>query len=296
MLDLGLENVVFSFNKIKLPLIILDEPIRGARNAANYNIFQMDIERKVKGVHRGERFRIYPGSPTNIIQVREACAITKQVLLMVNEPVSVYSDSTKINKRTNVKDAIERMRSLRFFDIRVVGDHIHYKGKTPGGKRYFLMGVDERQLFIAQLTGPATTIEAARKSLGKSVQFAEGTRKFKRQGEWFLLETSEEIRNEIERAIKQTRTAIRKKINIGSVLGRPGGNPHVADELVVLPSGSKDSVGTSEMRLMRNRVFIRGGVRHVDHKTRHFSQWREVIKNDEGATASGTSAGIFWID
>ena len=291
-----LENVKFSFDKIKLPIVILDEPIRGARNAANHNIFQMDIERKVKGAHRGERFRIFPGADTNVIQVRDVCAITKQVLLMVSEPVSVYSDSAKTNRRTNITDAIKRLKDAKFFDIRIIGDHIHYKGKTPGGKRYFLMGVDERQLFVAQLTGPATKITDARKSLGKSVQFADGSRKSKRQGEWFLLETSEELRGEIDRAIKQTRTAIRKKVNIGTVLGRSGGNPHVADELVVLPSGSRGSVGTSETRLMRNRVFIRGSVRHVDHKTQHFSQWREVIKNDEGATADGNSSGIFWID
>lgn len=291
-----LENVKSSFDKIKLPLVILNEPIRGAHVAANHYIFQMDIERKVKGVHRGERFRIFPGGISNIIQVRDTCASTKQVLLMVSEPINIYSDSVKITKRTNIKVSVERLKLGKFFDIRIIGDYIHFKGKTPGGKRYFLMGVDERQLFIAQLTGPATKIEAARSSLGKSVQFADGKREFKRQGEWFLLETNEVLRKEIDLAIQKTRTAIRKKVNIGAALGRSGGNPHTADELVVIPVGSKDSVGTSETRLMRNRVFVRGSIRHRDHKTKHFSQWREVIKNDEGATAEGNAAGIFWID
>jgi hypothetical protein len=111
-----------------------------------------------------------------------------------------------------------------------------------------------------------------------------------------MLETDQALRDMIETAIRKTQTSIRKKVNIGSVLGRSRGNPHVADELVVLPLGTKDSVGTSEFRLRRKRVFIRGCVRHIQHPTKRFSHWREVIENDEGATSQGGSSGIFWID
>jgi hypothetical protein len=292
-----LGNIIKSFAKIGLPLVILGQPIRGANRRANHNIFQMDIERTIKHDNwRGERFRIFPGHKDNIVQIIDTDPKLKQLLLMVNEPIREYEDSQKVPRRQNIKEVIEQNKKFGFYGFKVSGDTLHYKGKTPGGKRFFLMGVDERQLFIAQLKGPAISMEAAFKSLGKTIEFADGKRGFKRQGEWIMLETDQTLRDMIETAIRKTQTSIRKKVNIGSVLGRSRGKPHVADELVVLPLGSKDSVGTSEFRLRRKRVFIRGCVRHLDHPTKRFSHWREVIENDEGATSQGGSSGIFWID
>jgi hypothetical protein len=41
-------------------------------------------------------------------------------------------------------------------------------------------------------------------------------------------------------------------------------------------------------------TFVRGKVRHLDHKTLELSQWHKVIRNVE--PNAGRMAGIAWID
>lgn len=297
-----MENLVEKFRKAGLDALILKEPIRKGRGMQD--IFQLDIQRNIKGIQRWERFRFYPGHPDNIIQIRDTDKESKQLLLMAQEPVREFDNVvpiSKFNTFKRIKEEAEKRRGV--LKIYKQGKEAHVVMKAPGGKRYFLLGVDERQLFIAQLKGPATSVEGAREQLGRTVQFADGSRKtssLDRQGEWFFLETNQSTRDAIENAIRQTRTAIHRKVNVGAFLNRPGGNPHIADEIVILPTNERDRIermaGASPNRLLRNRVFVRGSVRHKDHKTVRFSQWREVIANNEGDTAQATANGVFWID
>ena len=288
-----LENIVKIFEKVGLALKVVSDPIRKVRGPAGDNIFQMDIERDVKGVHRNERFRIYPGHKDNLIQVRDTDLQRKQVLLLVQEKANEFEDERPISKYAKEGSLRDDLKKAGFYNIRKVGNKLVFKGKTPEETRYFLMGFDERQLFIAQLRTPATTIDAARKALGQTVmmQFGDGKRRasISRQGEWFLVETSEEIRKEIELAIKKNVAIIKKKTNVGSLLGRPGGNPHIADEVVILPN-------IFSKTLQRRRIFVRGKISHKDHPTKKLNHWREVFQNDEGATGTASSSGIFYID
>jgi len=298
-----MQNLIEKFRKAGLDLIIEKNTMRKGRGMED--IFQMDIQRNIKGISRHEKFRIYPGHPDNIIQVRNTDEKTKQLILLVKEPEREFdnvSPITKFNTFKRIKEeAVKRGRGV----IRIYkeANDAHIITKAAGGTRYFLLGIDERQLFLAQLRGAATTVEGARQQLGRTVQFADGTRKgssIDRQGEWFFLETRQTTRDEIERALKETKTAIRKKVNVGQFLGRPGGNPHIADEIVLLPVTTTTDIqrmaGGNPRRLLRNRVFVRGSIRHKDHKTVKFSQWREVIANNEGQTAMSTSSGVFWVD
>lgn len=62
------------------------------------------------------------------------------------------------------------------------------------------------------------------------------------------------------------------------------GRPHVADEVVVLtPDGRED----------RPRIYVRGAVRHPDHKTVEFFWFRRTVPNRE---RFAQPAGVFWID
>lgn len=284
------------FEKVGLPIIILKDPLRAVRGPAGREMFQMDIERNVKGISRHERFRIYPGSEKNLIQVADHDLKSRQVLLVVKEPVVEFEDETKIGTGKYNNEAVlrESLQRQGFRNVRKIGNKLVYKGKTQEGVRHFLMGFDERQLFIAQLQKAVPTIQKAKDSLGRTVSMILGGKKTKgilmrdRQGEWWLVKTSQTTRDEIEKAIRQTRAILKEKVNVGASLGRPGGNPHVADELVILPGVDK--------QLQRRRVFIRGKVRHIDHPTKKLNHWHEVIQNDEGATATATSAGVFYID
>ena len=77
-----------------------------------------------------------------------------------------------------------------------------------------------------------------------------------RQGEWFFLPITRGQRKNLEKGIVLAKTAIGFQ---------PLGKPHVADERVV--------VGINE--------FIRGRVRHPDHKTVRFDDWVHVVRNTE---------------
>jgi len=287
------------FRKAGVDLIVLKHPIRKGRGMED--IFQIDIQRNVRGLIRREAFRIYPGHSDNLVQVRGVDAKLKQLVLFVREPVREFDNVIKLTPRNTfqrVKDEAlaRRPRPVKIFRS---GDEAHVIMRTTEGNRYFLMGVDERQLFIAQLTASANTVDEARKLLGKTVQFADGKRKgssLDRQGEWFFLETDEVTKQKVENLLRQTRLAIHRKASIGRLFNRVG-TPHIADELVLLP-GTLQQVGADPKKLLRNRVFVRGSIRHKDHKTVRFSNWREVIANNEVAAVGQFSSpsGVFWVD
>ena len=286
------QNLINKFEKAGLHLEIVDAPLRRGRGMDQ--IFQMDIDRKRAGTRRYEKFRLYPGHRDNLIQVRDIDKQHSQLLLMVHEPQREFDETVQVSKwmtRERIVEGIQQQRPKpKYVDH---GDYFVITNKTPAEVRYMLLGVDERQLFVAQLADHATTVEQARASLGSSVRFAEGARRgssMDRQGEFFFLETAADTRQCIDAAIRRTEIAIKHGANIGQFAGRPQGNPHVADELVTMP------VHFELNPQLRAKVYVRGKIRHVDHKTARFSNWREVIKNHEGATGTGTASGVFWID
>jgi hypothetical protein len=80
-------------------------------------------------------------------------------------------------------------------------------------------------------------------------------------------------------------------VPIGIHAGRRGGNPHTADELLKLTASVLEH-GFSVRR--RDDIFVRGKVRHKDHATVSFSEWRKVIANTE--TSAGRMEGVNWVD
>jgi len=295
------DSIIKAFKRIGVAIVFVKDPIRFIRGPLGKSIFQMDIERVKSGsMGRIERFRIYPGDKTNKIQVLGVDDRTRQLVLLVKEEAREFEDERKITKWSTEENMRADLKREKFYGVRKIGNRLIFKGKSPGNARHFLLGFDERCLFIAQLQRAVTTVNEAHNVLQRTatIQFANRKKvrgSFDRQGEWMFIETSQALRDEIDAALRQTRTAVRYDVKIGDVLGRPGGNPHVVDQLVKLKI-SKRTTTPGGNPLLRERVFIKGRVRHSQHKTKTFSQWREVIKNDEGATGSGSAAGIFWID
>ena len=74
-----------------------------------------------------------------------------------------------------------------------------------------------------------------------------------------------------------------RRVSIGAFISRRG-KPHVVDELVDL----RDHKG-------QRRVYARGRVRHVDHKTVRFPFWVRVVRNREVAEQASPFGGG-WID
>ena len=286
----------------------------GGSNARNDLIFQMDIQIE-KGSKRKEFFRIYPGHPDNAIQVMGSDSEWGQVVLMVKEPrrqfeMPLLPQFVKLQMErhgVNWLAEVAREHSVTVRDIRVVklgrSPEVLVRRWTVASSRYFLLGMDERQMFVAQLTQPCTSVQEAHKLLkNPMVTVAEGrVGRAERQGEWFFVAATPTEIDQIEKGVKSNKLILHRKVALGAVmndgtLGRQqGGNPHTADELVVLmtaPPGLRSrAIAPSPAR--EREFFVRGAVKHIDHASMKFANWRRVFRNREG---SAGSSGIGWID
>jgi hypothetical protein len=289
-------GLVKQFAKAGLELELLTQPLQRGRNTEE--IVQLDVGRRLRGSGRKEWFRLFPGHPDNRVLVQGTDRKLQQLVLFVEEPARAFE--VNLPRWGNESRAAAASRAGGTI-VRKRKHHWVVRQTTSADKRHFLMGVDERQLFIAQLTSGCSTVGAAHRLLGNTVQMADGRRRgssLDRQGEWFFLETNATQREHIERLLGGCRTVVHHKVNIGGFNGRVGGNPHQAEELVVLTDEllPEASLLDNGFAARSRQVFIRGAVRHVDHRTVRFYQWREVVGNNEGATASGDARGTFWID
>lgn len=304
------KKLIASFAKAGLKLDIATKPLRNGRGMDD--IVQLDVQRTLKGSARTEWYRMFIPPEGAVIQVRDIDNKLKQLVLLIKEQETTFEETLEHPRWAH--DGNEDFEKWVKNVVRNNGAKIIKKVKNPekGRRPYvvvsrttdptarcFLMGEDERQLFIAQLrSNSVTTVKQAHTELGSTVQFAEGKRRgssIDRQGEWFFLETSQATRDHIDELIKKNKIAVKKKASIGQFMRRAG-QPHRADELVVLGGERVANKLGHGFSVRPTQVYIRGGVRHPDHKTQKFSQWREVVGNNEGATSSAGAGGVFWVD
>jgi hypothetical protein len=282
------------FKKAGLALRVATASLHGV---GNDDIFQIDIKRGLKGNDRTEHFRIWPGKDSTV-QVSATDKCLRQVVLLVHEPKrsfaqrarkSIYDTQTASWKKAHKILKVIKNRRARF------GDDIEYEEFTPSRVRHYLCGVDERQLFIAECPRAVTSVKAAHDSLkgDARIKLAEdSSRRVTRQGEWFFLEASEQELQAIEQLLHKNKLAILKKRSLGR-----GGHPHIADEVIIM----SPKILEHGWPVQADDTFIRGCVRHVDHKTVRFTNWRKVIRNNEGSTTNAAApglraGGVLWVD
>lgn len=177
---------------------------------------------------------------------------------------------------------------------------------SKDGQR-FLCGHDERNWFVAGISGAVSTIRAAKQSLlpdaiweqVKNLPPGEVNKRrntvFKRQGEWFFVPANREIPEElILRNEPLQRTALSKP-HICQQLYREGG------ELVYIV-GSKElseeeyskrkkndptfDKGRLQTMVRNPNVYARGYVKHEDHATIKLKSWHRVFINAEFTTSA----------
>ena len=305
------DSLVRRFADAGLTLVLSKSSIIGGLRGGAGSIVQIDVQRSVNGSRRHEWFRIFPGADDNRIEVVGTDKRLGQVVLLVHEAEREFTEGVSRWSLKGVdltqpgwKAAVASKVGVRVSDILGTPKAPLVRRRTSSEKRHFLMGVDERQLFIAQLRKGCSTVREAHASLKTTtVSLAEGQGLGAiRQGEWFLIEaTAAELAN-IEEGITKNLLVIEHNVPIGpftdsSVRGGRGkrvrqfvGNPHTADELIVLPG--RPLVHGWPVR--EREVFIRGRVRHVDHATVKTANWRKVIRNSE--SNAGRAAGVGWVD
>jgi len=247
---------------------------RWSSGATTSDVFQMTI----LGRRREEYFRMWPGAHTNRVEAEGIDRERRQLVLMVHEPERTFEEQLP-KRRVNLDPA----------KVKVVREDKHFiwiEHRTDARKRHFLCGRDERQLFICQLPRAVTTVRHAHEVL-RAPEVSRAAGKTARQGEWFFLEPTVKDLAALASALREFRTVIRHGVPIGR-----GGNPHVAEELAVIPAtlaGAKP---------VERTVFARGRVRHVDHDTVYLPSWAKVVRNTEPVADDGIARmdGIRWID
>jgi len=231
------------FQEAGLALSVNRDQRRGVRG----DVFSMSVERAGKG--DGERFVMFPGN-TERLEVLDASPVVKQAVLLVKEP--------------------ERAFTQRVWD-RATRSWVMHTERTPGETRRYLVGMDERSYFMAELPRAVTTVKEAHRALrpGEVVDWESRRenrgRKAVRQGEWLFLPLAPSEARELDNRIARRMTVVREKARIP---GRPG-KPHVAGRLAV-ERGEKGDV-----------VYAQGPVRHADHGTVHLNAWHRVVANLE---------------
>ena len=171
---------------------------------------------------------------------------------------------------------------------------------SPGILDRLLCGHDEREYFIANLPSDAqiTTVEQAIESL-KRVPVTHAERrgeKVLRQGEWDFIPAPEDFSEE-GKVISQNEPLVRR------VSGRAHGTPHIAQEAiregrrtVEVGTGRFDKEGNELMRVMTevDNLYVRGTIRHPDHKTLKLQGWHHVVMNRE--FEGRWNAGVTFLD
>lgn len=203
------------------------------------------------------------------------------------------------------------LESVKVTDLRPRDRHLllQVDHRNSGeGRQKFLCGHDERHWFVAAVPEAAraadvrTAKEALKPEVVQTHQASVGlkareglkrkNRAFVRQGEWFFLPRPD-VRVDHKLLLR------REPLSRGA-----GSKPHVVDELVRIggetvyvshlhPTGLTEAEhdqwvkrnGTRRVnfRIMRRNagVFVRGKVRHPDHKTIVLNVWHEVAMNTE---------------
>ena len=269
-------SIEAAFAKANVPLEITERSInRRLINGGGGQIVQMGIVSDRRG-NEIIQMNIPEGEDIDV-RALGADPEHQQVVMMVNEP-----DRKITEQRWN-------SGTKRFENATI---------KVPGGKRRFLVGMDECHLFIAQMpnTAGATSVKQAHEDLrprGVPKGRKAKKQKIRRTGEWFLTPaTSQEIK-EIESHIKVY--GVRKKVGIGSHLGRMRGRPHVVSESVVVGFRTQTEGPTNgRHRLVVSRSgteFVRGRILHPDHKVVDVKVWSRVTMNSENR-----ATGAQWVD
>lgn len=198
---------------------------------------------------------------------------------------------------------------LRVVDTQPRLRHLLLMSEQADGKHKFLCGHDERHWFVAAVPERAsvsnvkTAFDALKPTAVRhrenQLKLKSGKRNrrrneaFVRQGEWFFVPVPEWLRVD-ERIILRHEP-----------IARGGGKPHLCEELVrqggelvyVSPRHPQGVTEAQRRQLLSSQpqlrhlhwtaqlrnphVFVRGKVRHADHKTIVLNGWHQVLMNTE---------------
>jgi hypothetical protein len=283
-------NLIDRFADAGLQLQLAPEPIARARAAEL--VFQMDIRRTRTWDARSEYYVAWPGGDENVVVVKGVEKSEEQLVMMVHEPQHWFWEPVpwgtvrRALRSDDWRAFIAREGRVKPDDLVKENETVWVRRTTDARKRHFLVGRDERQLFMCRLPRACTTVAEAHAALRvpeAKVEARSVLERALRQGEWFFVPAESADVARIEGDIARRRLWVFRRASINSFIPRAG-KSHVVDELV----DTRDDLGNRQ-------VFARGRVRHVDHKTVRLHRWYRVFRNrevDDGRSPFGGG----WID
>lgn len=205
--------------------------------------------------------------------------------------------------------------SIQVLEVQPRDRHLVLMARVPEAngtetKSRFLLGHDERHWFVAAVPEqrPVSTVREAKQAL-KPLDVVRGEREIRqklrdrrhnkarlRQGEWFFVPVKRlRVENWLVRKQEPLVRGNGSKPHICQELHRLGGEtvyvhrryPRGLSQAAFarLSEGVRSQAGWRTM--VRNpRVFVRGTVRHPDHKTIVLEGWHEVFMNTENRAAA----------
>jgi hypothetical protein len=289
-------NLVSHFANAGLDLRLAAAPFA----ALSSDVFQLDIRRARAHDVRSEHFLAWPGARARA-SVQGVDKKERQLVLVVREGEVDFEEAVPrwiVKAAPGAAGSLEWKKAIAaragvsadLVVARTGGASI--VRSTRSATRHMLVGRDERQLFMCELPRPCTSVRQAHDALRTPAARSRSRSALDRpirQGEWFFVLPTDRELAELERAIAKNQVAVFPKRSINSAILRMG-KPHVADELVV--AANVDAVSSPSIR---GNVYVRGAVRHADHKTIHISQWRRVFRNLE-VDQNRSPFGGTWID
>ena len=283
-------NLIDRFADAGLQLQLAPEPI--ARAQAAELVFQMDIRRNRTWDPRSEYYVAWPGGDENVVVVKGVDKSEEQLVMMVHEPQHWFWEPVpwgvvrRARRSDDWRAFIAREGRIDPDDLVKENETVWVRRTTDARKRHFLVGRDERQLFMCRLPRACTTVAEAHAALRvpeAKVEARSVLERALRQGEWFFVPAESADVARIEGDLARRRLWVFRRASINAFIPRAG-KSHVVDELV----DTRDDHGIRQ-------VFARGRVRHVDHKTVRLPFWVRVVRNREVAEQASPFGGG-WID
>jgi len=195
---------------------------------------------------------------------------------------------------------------LEVLNVEPKDRHLLLLERNGKDKHRYLLGHDERHWFVAAIpeSTPVSTVKAAKEALKpkevlhKQVGLKAADRQRRRneawvrQGEWFFVPCPGlEFENSFRNPILKNEPIVRSrggKPHFCSELYRSGGETVYVSGERVLTEKQYDALDEKERRsrswtVMRQNmdVWVRGTVRHPDHKTIELAYWHKVLSNTE---------------
>lgn len=261
---LEIQTLAAQFARARIPLRLAAAGF--ARGVGDQRIVQMDVRRTTRRGRTREEIVIWPGEASEL-RVLGTDPQLQQLVLLVHEPERQFT-ARQWRRGRGYEDVVRR---------------------TSGFRRRFLVGMDERHLFIAPLGTPATTVRDAHAQLQPPVVVEARQRgeRVRRQGEWFFLAPSAEERLALAAHVRVH--GVEREVGLGSRWGR--GRPHVATERISIQKWD------AARRQFDTREYARGRIVHPDHHSLHLRDWMRVERNTEdGSLDSQTNQVNRWVD